>query len=335
MNEKTTTTQHLDALDWVKACAIVAVVFNHAPGPLLFHPNVSEWDRVLAIVWTPFHVPSFLFVSSFLYARTHPIAAREVASRLGRVLVPYLVASLLVQTLGLSTAKDLGDVVFQLATASSLGTYYYVFLIAIMIPLLWPLSRLGRRSIATLFLACLAFTVATALAPQLHFTRGWFWPQRDPSEHFFLGFFLAGWLSALMLPELRRLYLTHRAPLAAAAGLAVVSGALVKWLALQGVVSLEVAVIFRVIYTFSIIGCIVAVAQQRRASRWVRFLSEATLTIYLYHQIFQIPLRPFLVDWHPLARVIVQVAAGLAGGSAVALLGRRALGRRSRLLLGA
>jgi peptidoglycan/LPS O-acetylase OafA/YrhL len=88
-------------------------------------------------------------------------------------------------------------------------------------------------------------------------------------------------------------------------------------------------------YSAGVIVLVAGLARGRNPAAPIRFLSEATLTLYLYHRIFQLLVDPLVAAWNPGARIAVNVMVGLLGASALALLGRRLLGpRRSRLLLG-
>jgi fucose 4-O-acetylase-like acetyltransferase len=308
----------------VKAAAIVAVVFNHAGGGG-FAPQTDTLDFLLTSLWTRFHVPSFLFVSGLLYARSQPAGLRQVGERLARVLLPYLIASCVAQLAGVTTARSAGDVVFQLATASSLGIYYYVFVIAVCTPLVWPLSRVSARAVAALVLACFSLSVAYAVDPSLRFAQSFFWAMRDPLQHFYLGYFASGWLVAGLLPRLRP-SLGAFALALSAAGLGLASFAELAPLA---------APFDRMLYTFGVIALVSLATRRRPARGAARFLSEATLGLYLYHRIFQNLALPWTRELAELPRILAQVAAGLAGASLVVLAGRRLLGReRARRYLG-
>jgi fucose 4-O-acetylase-like acetyltransferase len=83
------------AIDYIKAIAIVAVVLNHA-GPPAANYESTWFDRFFREALMQFHVPSFLAVSGFLYANAAVMDAATCRRRLVRIVVPYLVASLLV-----------------------------------------------------------------------------------------------------------------------------------------------------------------------------------------------------------------------------------------------
>ncbi len=72
--------ERIAAVDVIKALAILAVVVRHA-GPPPWNPAFAEFDRVFRASWVYFHVPSFLVVAGFLYARER-LTWSEVAARL-------------------------------------------------------------------------------------------------------------------------------------------------------------------------------------------------------------------------------------------------------------
>jgi len=320
----------LHAIDHIKAAAIVAVVFTHA-GRSGWVPKAGSYDFFLTWVWTLFHVPSFLFASGFLYARSHGVDLAHVRSRLSRVLIPYLIASGVAQLAGVTTAQNLSDVAYQLATASSLGVYYYIFIIVVCIPLIWPLSRMGREGVWAAWLACFALTLAFEVDASLRPATSWLWSVRDPLEMFQLGYFLSGWAAALSLPEISRLYQRHPRLAAWLGGI----GCLLGLAMFAGLVELPIGTFRRVIYTFGVIGTMSIATRDRPAGPVVRFLGDASLSIYLYHRIFQLLARPLTDGWYDPLRILGQVAVGLGGASLLVLAGRRLLGaQRSRRLLG-
>lgn len=320
----------LHAIDHIKAAAIVAVVFTHA-GKSGWAPRTDSYDFFLTWVWTLFHVPSFLFLSGFLYARSQGVDLAHVRSRLSRVLIPYVIASGAAQLAGVTTARSLSDVAYQFATASSLGVYYYIFIIIVCIPLIWPLSRMGRSGAWAAWLACFALTVAFEMDRSLRPATSLLWSLRDPLEKFQLGYFLSGWVIALALPNISRLYDRH-ARLAAWLG---GGGCLLGLAMFAGLVDLPIGTFQRVVYTFGVIGTLTIATRGRPAGPVVRFLGDASLSIYLYHRIFQLLARPVTDGWHDPVRIAGQVAVGLGGASLLVLGGRRLLGaQRSRRLLG-
>lgn len=341
------------AVDHVKAAAIVAVVFTHA-GRVTLGGSGGNADFLLTSLWTRFHVPSFLFVSGFLYARSSGVAWRTIGLRLRRVLLPYGLASLVAVGVGLAVASqtppwirwpvpvhDFADVGWQLATASALGVYYYVLLIVCCIPLLWPLSRSGRWGpwALCLALAALAVAVDTGLVTRSsQFLADWwghgvvFWVMRNPVEQFHAGYFVAGWLAALHLPQLAR-FAAERRSLAVAICTA---GVGFGWLSFSGLLSSGSPAADRVVYSLTVVGLLAIVTHRIAAGPVVRFLGDTSLGIYLFHRIFQLLAQPVTDPWPPLARIGAQVAVGLAGAGLVMAAGRQLLGEaRARQWLGA
>ena len=220
---------------------------------------------------------------------------------------------------------------YQFATASSLGVYYYIFIILVCIPLIWPLSRMGWRGVWAAWLACFALTIAFEVDPSLRPTTSLHWSVRDPLEKFQLGYFLSGWVAALALPEVSRLYARHARLAAWLGGV----GCLLGLAMIAGLVELPIGTFQRVVYTFGVIGTLGIAMRGRPAGPVVRFLGDASLSIYLYHRIFQLLVRPVTDGWYDPVRIAGQVAVGLGGASLLVLAGRRLLGaQRSRRLLG-
>ena len=318
------------AIDLVKAAAIVAVVFTHARSDFL--PPTTSFDFWLCSSWTLFQVPAFLFASGFLYARSEPESFARVRERWLRVVVPYLVASAVAYVVGVARARDAADLLFQLATASTLGVYYYVLLIAVIAPLAWPLSRTGARGAAAALAVCALAMAALAARSAGGPVGGWFWSLRNPFDHFSLGFFVAGWLARLALPGLERAWSRRRGALrlAVAAGLAAGPVGAAGWL------PAELGVPLRIAYTLAVVGALSALARRRPPGRAALFLSQASLAIYLYHRILQRLLEPRVAEWPEPAGTLALALAGLGGAAGVALLARRWLGaERARLWLGA
>lgn len=340
------------AIDHVKAAAIVAVVFTHAGRVGMGERSLSV-DFLLSGLWTPFQVPSFLFASGFLYASRAPLSLASVGRRLQRVLLPYLVASLCAILVGLALGaalpgwtrwpapvRSVSEAAWQLATASALGVYYYIFLFACCIPLTWPLSRSGLWAA---WLLCGAMAVlGVAIDLQIlrpawvladHFGGGvLFWALRDPFARFQLGYFLAGWLAALQLARLAD-FASRRRRLAVALCAA---GAVFGWAGFSGLLVLPSYTVVRVVYSLSVVGLLAIATHRRVAGPVVRFLGDGSLGIYLIHRMFQLLAEPISTDWPAAARVAAQVVFGLGGACLVLGAGRLWLGEeRARRWLGA
>jgi fucose 4-O-acetylase-like acetyltransferase len=313
--------QRLDAVDYLKAAAIVAVVFTHS-GVFLFSPAATAWDRWLTGSWIWFHVPTFLLVSGFLYARSSGVDLAQLRRRFARLLLPYVVASLVMQATGVARVESPGAALHQIATGSALGHYYFVPVLALCILLVWPLSRLRRSGVVLLLAGALVYALACAIAPGLTLTTNRFWAARNPLESFFLGYFLLGWLAALLWPTLTRLAERWRIPLL----LACAGGVALWFYGMGGRFPVQWVVLTRALYTVGVTGLILAATRGRPAPRPVRFLSDATLVIFLYHSGFVLTTYSSVAGWSPPLRILFQAALGLAGGSAVALAARKLLG---------
>jgi len=323
------------AIDYVKALAIVAVAFTHAGIPP-WDPNITSYDRVLSGFWVQFHVPAFLLLSGFLYYRSTEISFQRIRARMVRVLIPYLIASSIVQIAGFSDAKDVRDVLFQLATGSALGIYYFIFLLVSFIPTLWLLSRMSRRA-ALIALACI---LATSFCLDIYIQillRGpdpphgsIFWLVRNPFNYSY-SMFIGGWVAAAYLPQLQRTLEGHRTLIGVLCLIGIgIWTAIHVW---RG--PLISSGIFRLVYTLSMIVGLILLTYKAHPIHLVRFLSDSTLALYLYHNMFQIMAQPYVTALHPLIRILTLVLIGLLGSSALCLVGRRLLGSRARTLLGA
>ena len=308
----------------IKAAAIVAVLVNHA-GPFGVGPDRPTLDRWLRTGWLDFHVPAFVFVSGFLYHGVAPIPWRGVARRLARIVPPYLVASLLGIALGIFRPKD--GIAFALATGSANGVYYYVFVMALLIPLLWPMSRLPSGAVSLALAALLAHLLVAMRWPALLPLQGWFWGLRNPLM--LAPFFLAGWLARAHLPALAALARRHGG-LALGACLAAAALYVGFHESLPGGATRRLA---RFVYTMAVIGAIALTWGGRAAPRPVRALADATLTLYLYHILVYQGLH-FLGRVPPWPRIPILVALGLGAGLAVAYAGRALFGRASSFVTG-
>lgn len=311
--------RELPTLDYLRAAAIVAVVVTHAGGP-----HTSALDTLLRSVWVPFHVPVFLFVSGVLYYAPGPVRPSQLGPRFARVLVPYVIASCAVWLLGVASVPGPGAALYRLATGRALGIYYYVFLIVTCIPLVYVLSRLPRRVVVAL----LGIAIFVPLsAKQMTVTDA---ALRNPLNHYW-AYFMAGWTAAAFAPDIAR-WRPRLEPLLWSAS---VLGIGFYWLYRLELLDVHTWNLERVIYSLSVVVFIWLWVAGRPPPSWVRFLSRASFTIYLYHVFLIKPLREPLLLWPVLPRILVLTALGLLGSCALVWLGRRILGVRSRILLGA
>jgi peptidoglycan/LPS O-acetylase OafA/YrhL len=228
--------------------------------------------------------------------------------------------------------------VFQVVTASTLGIYYFIFLLLLFIPTIWVLSRLGRRQVWTLCAALWGWGLAVEIYAYVFLVgregetaplEGFFWLMRSPLN-FTYAIFVTGWLLAAH-GEALGYWLAARVRLVGTGCLAGVVG----YLALGQLVPWLTAGVLRSLYTFAVVGGVVVWTRGWRAPKWVRFLSETSLGLYLYHQMFQVALQPLVSAWPAPLRVATVALGGLLAAAALCLAGRRLLGGRARLVLGA
>jgi fucose 4-O-acetylase-like acetyltransferase len=332
-------------IDHVKAWAIIAVIFTHARRAP-WEPAYGIWDFLLGQAWTAFHVPSFLFVSGFLYATTQPVGVAEIGRRATRILVPYVVASTLaLVVLAHPARRSLGDAGFALLTGSASPFYYYIFVLCISLPLIWPLSRMSGTGLVGACSVMLGLTVARVIAqedapagsPQA------FWGMRDPVLWFAWGWFTLGWTAAVCETRIEEFTERHPRALRLLVGLA-----LLAWVALlvranypalarNPIGQLDgVRLAGRIAFTLAVIAWFALVRTNLSDGAWVQLLSSSTLMVYLAHPFFLHFASPWVETWSPPLRILTLAGAMTLGCVAAVLLARTLLGARwSRHLLGA
>jgi fucose 4-O-acetylase-like acetyltransferase len=312
----------IPAIDWLKALAIVAVALNHA-GPFLLGPQAGAFDRFVRGGLCAFHVPTFLVVSGFLYQRAVPQSLAQVGRRLARFLVPYLVGSAAAFAFGFAPWQSAADVMRHLLFASAIGTYYYFFLLAVFVAGIWPLSRMRPAAVAALLAGVCGFALAAQLAPALQPRESFFWAMRNPLH--FAGYFLCGWLAAAWRAPLAR-FAGERRPLVwGAAALATAA-----WVALlAGALPVRLRPLLLAGYVLAVVACVATLARARPAPPLVRWLSDATLTLYLYHHMIELSLLPHFLPLPAPLRTPLLASAGLAGSAALLFAARALLGRRA------
>lgn len=306
-------------VDWVKAAAILTIPLIHA-GPEAWSPRMTATDFLLRHSWTQFAVPAFVMMSGYLYASTRPLSWSTIGRRLVRVIVPYLVVCLVLYATGWVRARDRGGVIADVLTGNTYGIYYYVPVIVVCILASWALSRMPPAALRWL----LGGLVGIALAME-HGSPSWpspFWRFRDPLSGFFLGYFLLGWLGGIDT-------LALRVPTGVLV-LVMVLG--IGWnLTVGGPMPLDIRVPFAIAVT-ALLWCFPVA----RGLPTVRFLSEASLAIYLLHYPFQVALGPATNAWPPAARVSALWIGSLFATAAFCIAARTTLGRdRARFWLGA
>jgi peptidoglycan/LPS O-acetylase OafA/YrhL len=252
-----------------------------------------------------------------------------VGRRLSRILLPYLVASAVAILLGFSVVKSPENFAFRLATGGTMVLYYFIWLLAVFIVLIWPFSRMSRSSLTVLLVLLCIYLLASSFQPELRLSHGTYWDFRNPLYH--LGYFLTGWLAALHLDELRAFAQRHRSLVWGLCALAVAAWFSTVATRLPG----QSTGVYRALYTFAVVTALVLLTRSLRVPAAVKTLSETSLTIYLYHPIIILILLPSLRGTPPIVHIPLLTAAGLGGAITLALVARRALGERSKPLVGA
>lgn len=248
------------SIDYIKALAIIAVVFTHA-GLDPWSPSHTSTDRLLCQGWVDFHVTSFILVAGFLAARSGRMDARALGRRLVRILCPYLLASLVVQATGVSAADGPGEILYELATGGSLGIYYFVFLIFVFALLSWPMSRAGRNTLEVLLVVVCAYDAFATLLPSWAVLPSQeYWRIRNPISSY--PYFLIGWVSFLNLHEIGAIHRVHKSSLRSGAVAAIVVYVIVT--ATRAFYRLNA--IFRSVYTLGVVTLITSrtAARHRR-----------------------------------------------------------------------
>jgi peptidoglycan/LPS O-acetylase OafA/YrhL len=258
---------------------------------------------------------------------------RVTVRRLRRILVPYAFASVLAQIWWAvqGAAPNTGSWVTDLLYGASMGPYYFVFLIVGLVFATPVFARLSDRGMAltTVLLLAAQWWYDAAAGVYLSF----FWAVRNPLMWW--AYFAVGWL-------VRRHHAAILAWLTPRRGwiLPVLIGLVLALSAASGLdgprVFVRTAVWLDVYATCALIFA--ATAGRESIPTAVRYLSEASYTIYLLHIVFIlvaaefVPPTPLRTEWLP---IVVPWAAGLFGSLAVIAGLRALLGRHSRDWIGA
>jgi len=311
------------AIDYAKALAILAVVLTHS-GFSFFHPQWTSVDHYLRRVLAAFHVPTFILVAGFLHATASPLAVAGLRRHLQRLLPPYILASIVGHYAGYGP-RDSPGLVYELLTGGALGIYYFVFVLTICVLSGWVLSR--SRVVLYGGLVLLAgYTVGTFVYGNPIF--GWYWTIRDPSR--WLGYYLLGWILRLHWHSVSRALTSHRKKLFTA-GLLLMAGYVTAMSDPPGQSLIGVLV---ATYTLGVMIVLFCLVPGGAAPTCVRYLSENSYTIYLYHFFPIHTLLGYTRGLDPLSRLAIIFVVCLCFGLAVAGVGERVLGSRSRMLLG-
>jgi fucose 4-O-acetylase-like acetyltransferase len=308
-------------IDLLKAAAIVMVIWIHA--------FADPWDTAalqLQAILVSWAVPAFFFTSGYLRQTTRPVDGTTLARWMQRLLVPYVIATVIAVAYRRQVLhQDTLSLTFNLLTGAAWPIYYFVPMLAGAYVLAAVLSRLPHLALPLFVLV--APVVPCGLDP---FPRhlGLFWLFRSP--FMWWGYFLLGWLAADREAALaavaggtrRRVGLAAAALFVAIAAVCLLPG---SW---RGLVWLPV-----VAANYAFLVSAFLLGHDVRPQRLLRWLSDASYPVYLYHFFFTSAVRTDLMRLGPLAEPAA-FAAGVLGSLGVVVLGRRLLGRWARVALG-
>ncbi|MCC6763047.1 MAG: acyltransferase [Deltaproteobacteria bacterium] len=324
-----TPSDRLPAIDVIKAASIVAVLLTHGvPG---FFDRPLTPSELAALLLTGFHVPAFLFVAGLSSHADSPVGWRRVADRWRRLLPPYFVVTAVTWLAGLVEFPTPRRFVFKIVTGATFGHFYFVPVLAFCFLCLPVLSRLSTRGLLVLAGAIAIGAEMLWAHPAWRLSDMLFWQVRNPILQFHLGYFVLGVAADRHRRRIARID-RHARPAVLAGSIVGIS--LFVWLAATTPESVSHPTV-RVAYNLTAIAFLASVARPRIVPAAVRFLSDATLTFYLYHWFAYLALMPSLEESLPLvARMLILTGTGLAFSTVVTLVGRWTLGRYSRVLLG-
>jgi peptidoglycan/LPS O-acetylase OafA/YrhL len=256
-----------------------------------------------------------------------------VARRLVRIIPPYLIASGVACAFGFWNPDTLRRVVFGLVFGKAIGIYYYIPVLVFCTLLVPLLSRLGTRTLIVATVVLAIYAEVAWIDPSWRYTTDFDWGARDPFAQFHLGHFLIGVIAARWLGDLSRW--RARAPCFVGA-LGVAAMVPFIWVA-SGLPWAAFRPLLHTPYMLGVVTLIASLTPERPAPVAIRFLSDATLAIYLYHFM----LHPLLLNWattvmSPISRIAFMSTASLAASALFVLIVRRCVGpSRSRVLIGA
>jgi membrane-bound acyltransferase YfiQ involved in biofilm formation len=325
-------------VDFVKAVGILVVPLIHCLRPA-WSRDVSSSELFLGNL-LHFAVPGFLAASGFLYAASESNSWRATLRRLGRVLIPYLLASTAAEIFHAVQGQPhtMSRIIEGFFFGAAFGPYYFVFVITVLVILTPLFARLPHRGMIALTLlmlslqACQIVDMAIRGLPEFEIFSS-HWKLRSPV--IWWSYFLLAWLARLHYDRLSSWVVSRRLPLTAVLVALSVCFAGVHWLEITPVV-VRLGSWF---YIFSILMLICTLScGLKRVPKPIRFLSDVTYSLYLFHLFFVYTAQDVFPHAYraldPMG-VLVPWAAGLVGALLVIMLGRRLLGRHSRTYLGA
>jgi surface polysaccharide O-acyltransferase-like enzyme len=317
-------------IDALKSIGILTVVLIHSVRSP-FDPGISTFEIWLGHL-TRFAVPAFLISSGFLYAGVQATSARTLR-RLRRIAIPYLAASLLGQAFWAARGEqtETGHWASDLLFGSSMGPYYYVFVIFGLV-LVTPLfARLGSRAQVGVLCALVAAQWWVDAASGM--PSSFFWHLRNPL--LWWAYFATGWMLRPVYDPLRG-YVRSRRTFA----LALCGAAVVLLSALSGLAEPRLLVrtaAWLNIYAICALIFITACGSERLPTP-LRALSDASYPIYLLHMFFILAAaEPFPLPDRSFAPLPVMLtwAAGVLGSISIIAALKLMLGERSKDWIGA
>jgi peptidoglycan/LPS O-acetylase OafA/YrhL len=319
------------AIDVLKAAATLTVVWIHTAHGLARPASVFVY---LTTILSSFAVPAFFFAAGFLRWRPFPIRLADLGRWLRRLLVPYLVASVIwivADAVRTGRAPRPGAIAGSLVFGNALFIYYFVPVLAGALVLTMPMSRWPR--LAPPMLLVLGFTGWMCQVGSSSMRVGIFWTIRDPRRWW--GFFVAGWCVAVWLhrsqPSVHLCRTVGVVVLAVVAMLAVVAAFRLHSLPPSawtwppdGTITYMVTYVLIV----GILGAAMGLAHPA-----TRFIAAVSYPVYLYHPAF-VEIARAVVPGSGLAGSGAVFALACAGSLAAVWVVRRSLGRWSALILG-
>lgn len=311
-------------IDLLKASGIVSVVWIHAFCRLGENPPLVS--RIAYI--TRFAVPAFFLVAGFLQASGPRVGAAAFASqRLVRLVIPYLIASMaafLVRQCLEGECMSVQAVLLRLCNGDAWGIYYFV-------PLLLGVTVLGHVLFRFPALAWPLWSVSAVLAllseTQLLSIGDMWWEIRNPCRWW--GYFLAGWVVSKERSRIAALHPGWRR-LAGIGILGVAAGLFCGYALCLPPGWSRPSVIMQYAMIYAVLLGTTLAAWDAPCQPLVRWLSDASYPIYLYHFFVIMLARQFAAG---LSDMVVFAIACSTTATGVAVL-RRAFGNRARLLIG-
>jgi len=314
-------------IDILKAAAIIGVIWIHS-----FH----RWGpprfalQPLSHLLTAFAVPAFFFASGFLHCGPAASQGSVIMRRAKRLLVPYFVAS--VAALGyrhflFHETITVAGAFFDLVTGSAWGIYYFVPLLvgaAVVLPL-FARSQWVAIALFVVF-SIMALACELGLVPLAPF-----WALRNPA--WWWGYYLAGWLAATYYGRVARLGKPGRHLIGFVILGIIVIASTCTLFAPPRVWPGPYGAALRYLTIYSSIAAIVFLGFDASSRAAVRYLSEATYPIYLYHFFFTYTARQ-LSPYGELTTDLLALILGAVGSVTIVSLGRALLGRHARLIIG-